>query len=76
MLCSCQEANATSQPRHTVARELEGRPVWLRELVGVKHRAHQANVVVGSAEQRVTYFVRQHSSQRASKIVVVHHPAD
>ena len=46
------------------------------ELVGAKHRTHQANVVViRSAEQQVTYFVRQHASQRASKIVVEHDPA-
>src|SRR6185369_7388067 len=46
MLCSGQHGNATSQPRHTAAREAEGRTVWLREFVGAKHRTHQANVVV------------------------------
>jgi hypothetical protein len=76
MLCSGQEANATVQPRHTDAREPEGRAIWIREFVGAKHRTHQANVVViRSDEEQVTYFVRQHASQRASKIVVVHEPA-
>ena len=77
VLCSGQEANATSQPHHAVAREPEGRAVWLGEFVGAKHGTHQANVVViRSAEQHVTYFVRQHASQRASKIMLVHDPAD
>src|SRR5262245_51381372 len=76
MVCSGQQANATSQPTNLEPREQERRAVWYGELVRAKHRTHQSNaVVIRSAEQRVTYVVRQHASQRASKIVVGHDPA-